>query len=34
MIAAVLIVTPICHSASPTSRDSGAMIGFSVICAR
>jgi hypothetical protein len=34
MTAATLITTPICHSASPTSRDSGAMIGLSVICAR
>lgn len=29
--AAVLIVTPICHSARPTSRASGAMIGLRVI---
>lgn len=34
MIAATLMVTPICHSASPTSRASGAMIGLSVIWPR
>ena len=34
MTAAVLMVTPICHSASPTSRDRGAMTGLSVIWPR
>lgn len=34
MTAAMLIVAPICHSARPTSRESGAMIGLRVICAR
>ena len=29
--AAMLIVTPMCHSARPTSRASGAMIGLRVI---
>ena len=32
--AATLIVRPICHSASPTSRDNGAMTGLSVVCPR
>lgn len=34
MIAATLIVAPICHSSSPTSRDSGAMTGLRVVCPR
>ena len=34
MTAATLIVTPICHSSSPTSRDSGAMTGLRVVCPR
>lgn len=34
MTAATLMVKPICHSWSPTSRDSGAMTGLSVVCPR
>ncbi len=34
MTAATLIVRPICHSSSPTSRDSGAITGLSVVCPR
>ena len=34
MTAATLMVKPICHSSSPTSRDSGAMTGLRVVCPR
>ena len=34
MTAATLMVNPICHSSSPTSRDSGAMTGLRVVCPR
>jgi len=34
MTAATLIVKPTCHSARPTSRDSGAMTGLSVVWPR